>query len=230
MHNTRGTWTRLALLVGLFGLALTLLPTGQSPTHSSSAAACGTDRRGRPAEHRGRDGRRHASDDLKFSPRMRKLFARRGLTFRTPSRRSRSAARRARRSSPALPHNHGVYWHDQPYGYGAFDDSRTIATSLRSVGYNTGFVGKYLNRYGQDRSLVTGGRPGYVPRGLDRLASRRCPARGLGRSMAASTTTSTRRTTSTAGSTTATVATTSPSSSATSRTAWRRPLLDQRAA
>ena len=38
MHNTRGAWTRLALLVGLFALALTLLPAGQPRTHSSSAA------------------------------------------------------------------------------------------------------------------------------------------------------------------------------------------------
>ena len=48
----------------------------------------------------------------------------------------------------------------------AFDDRRTIATSLHRAGYNTGFLGKYLNGYGAQHSLVTG-EPSfrYVPPG-----------------------------------------------------------------
>ena len=33
-------------------------------------------------------------------------------------------------------------------GFGAFDDRRTLATSLNAAGYNTMFLGKYLNGYG----------------------------------------------------------------------------------
>ena len=63
-------------------------------------------------------------------------------------------------------HNHRVWWHDAPFGYAAFDDRRTIATSLAAAGYRTGLIGKYLNGYGPMRSRVTG-RPSarYVPRG-----------------------------------------------------------------
>ncbi|HWJ08379.1 MAG TPA: sulfatase-like hydrolase/transferase, partial [Nocardioides sp.] len=106
-------------------------------------------------------------DDLAFAPHVRELVARHGLTFENafspyplccPARASFLTGRYA--------HNHRVYWHDAPYGYGAFDDSRTLATSLRAVGYRTGFIGKYLNGYGGDRSLVSG-RPStrYVPNG-----------------------------------------------------------------
>jgi N-acetylglucosamine-6-sulfatase len=59
-----------------------------------------------------------------------------------------------------------VYSNTHPFGYRSFDDSRTLATALSSAGYRTGFVGKYLNGYGRDRSLVSGMRSWkYVPRG-----------------------------------------------------------------
>ena len=96
-------------------------------------------------------------DDLRFAPRLRRLVARHGLTFENsfapyplccPSRASFLTGQYA--------HNHGVYWHEPPYGYGSFDDSHTLATSLSHAGYRTGFVGKYLNRYGVARSRVTG--------------------------------------------------------------------------
>jgi arylsulfatase A-like enzyme len=106
-------------------------------------------------------------DDLRFAPKVRSLIGRRGLTFENsfspfplccPARASVLTGRYA--------HNHEVFWHGGRYGYGAFDDSRTVATSLKGAGYNTGFVGKYLNGYGQHRSKVSG-KPSwkYVPRG-----------------------------------------------------------------
>ncbi len=106
-------------------------------------------------------------DDLAFAPQLRRLVAQQGLTFENafspyplccPARASFLTGRYA--------HNHEVYWHDAPYGYGSFDDSRTLATSLRAVGYRTGFVGKYLNGYGGDVSRVSGRlSTRYVPNG-----------------------------------------------------------------
>jgi arylsulfatase A-like enzyme len=107
------------------------------------------------------------SDDLRFMPSVRQLVKDRGLEFRNsfspyplccPARASFLTGRYA--------HNHHVYSHESPYGFKSFDDRRTLATALRASGYNTGFVGKYLNGYGAQRSLVTGG-PSfhYVPNG-----------------------------------------------------------------
>ena len=108
-------------------------------------------------------------DDLAFAPNLRKLIAAHGVTFENsfapfplccPSRASFLTGQYA--------HNHKVWWHDPPYGYGAFDDSRSIATSLQDAGYRTGYIGKYLNRYGLARSKVTGEPSArYVPNGWD---------------------------------------------------------------
>jgi N-acetylglucosamine-6-sulfatase len=99
-------------------------------------------------------------DDLMFAPTVRRL-ASRGVTFHNSfSSFPLCCPARASFLTGQLPHNHHIYWHLRPYGYGAFDDSRTLATSLRRSGYLTGFVGKYLNGYGIHRSKVTGG-PSY---------------------------------------------------------------------
>jgi N-acetylglucosamine-6-sulfatase len=105
-------------------------------------------------------------DDLRFAPTVRRL-ASRGVTFHNSfSPFPLCCPARASFMTGQLTHNHHIYWHLHPYGYGAFDDSRTLATSLHRSGYRTGFVGKYLNGYGRHRSLVTGG-PSYryVPQG-----------------------------------------------------------------
>jgi arylsulfatase A-like enzyme len=97
------------------------------------------------------------TDDLRFMPAVRRLLRDKGLEFRNsfspyplccPARASFLTGRYA--------HNHHVYSHVAPWGFGAFDDSRTLATSLQESGYNTGFIGKYLNGYGAQPSLVTG--------------------------------------------------------------------------
>jgi len=109
------------------------------------------------------------ADDLRFAPHLRALAHTEGLDFRNafspfplccPARASFLTGRYA--------HNHHVYWHEEPWGYGAFDDSRTLATSLHAVGYQTGYVGKHLNRYGLATSKVSG-QPSYryVPNGWD---------------------------------------------------------------
>ncbi len=107
------------------------------------------------------------ADDLRYAPSVGRLMARRGLTFENSfSPFPLCCPARASFLTGMYSHNHGIYWHEAPYAYQAFDDSKTIATSLKRAGYATGFIGKYLNRYGLGRSKVSG-RPSYryVPRG-----------------------------------------------------------------
>ncbi len=106
-------------------------------------------------------------DDLDFAPNVRRLVGRDGLTYENSfSPYPLCCPARASFLTGAYAHNHDVYWHEAPQGYSDFDDSRTVATSLRRAGYHTGFVGKYLNGYGPMRSKVSG-RPSYqyVPNG-----------------------------------------------------------------
>ncbi|QSR27138.1 hypothetical protein CFH99_16075 [Nocardioides aromaticivorans] len=106
-------------------------------------------------------------DDLTFAPNLRRLVARQGLTYENAfSPYPLCCPARASFLTGQYAHNHEVYWHDAPYGYGSFDDSRTLATSMRAEGYRTGFIGKYLNGYGGDRSRVSGElSTRYVPNG-----------------------------------------------------------------
>ncbi len=106
-------------------------------------------------------------DELRFMPSLRRTVVRHGLTFQNSfSPYPLCCPARASFLTGMYAHNHKVFSHEDPFGYGAFDDSRTLATSLREAGYSTGYAGKYLNRYGPARSLVSG-RPSYryVPRG-----------------------------------------------------------------
>ncbi len=106
-------------------------------------------------------------DDLRFAPHVRRLLGRHGVTFQNSfSPYPLCCPARASFLTGVYAHNHGVYWHEKPYGYAAFDDSRTLATSLRAAGYRTAFIGKYLNGYGPATSKVSGGPSWrYVPRG-----------------------------------------------------------------
>ena len=105
--------------------------------------------------------------DMRFAPNLRRLVARRGLTFRNSfSPYPLCCPARASFLTGTYAHNHRVWWHDPPFGYRVFDDSRTLATALSAVGYRTGLVGKYVNGYGVMNSRVAH-RPSarYVPRG-----------------------------------------------------------------
>jgi arylsulfatase A-like enzyme len=106
-------------------------------------------------------------DELKYTPNVRRYVISRGLLFTNsyapnplccPSRASFLVGQ--------YSHNHHVYSHEKPYGFGAFDDHLTVGTVLNQAGYQTALVGKYLNGYGQQPSKVTGG-PSvtYVPNG-----------------------------------------------------------------
>lgn len=107
------------------------------------------------------------ADDVRFMPQLRRLVKEEGLTFRNSfSPYPLCCPARASFLSGQYAHNHRVLSNEHPFGFGSFDDSRTLATSLQSAGYNTGFVGKYLNYYGISRSRVTGEHSWhYVPAG-----------------------------------------------------------------
>jgi N-acetylglucosamine-6-sulfatase len=97
------------------------------------------------------------ADDLRFMPHVRRLIAARGLTFENSfSPYPLCCPARASFLTGQYAHNHGVLDNASPYGFGGFDDSATLATSLRAAGYRTAFVGKYLNDYGLVPSRVTG--------------------------------------------------------------------------
>ena len=106
-------------------------------------------------------------DDLRFAPQIRRLVGRHGLTFRNSfSPYPLCCPARASFFTGVYAHRHRVWSHREPWGYQVFDDSRTIATSLRRAGYRTGFIGKYLNGYGPHTSRVSGTPSwAYVPRG-----------------------------------------------------------------
>ncbi len=107
------------------------------------------------------------ADDLRFMPSLNELVTKRGLKFRNSfSPYPLCCPARASFLSGQYAHNHKVFSNDPPFGFGSFDDSRTVATALKDAGYQTGFVGKYLNNYGIDRSKVTGKHSwSYVPPG-----------------------------------------------------------------
>lgn len=109
------------------------------------------------------------ADDLLFAPSISRIVGARGVRFDNSfSPYPLCCPARASFLTGQYAHNHRVYWHEAPYGYGSFDDSQTLATAMHDAGYRTGFVGKYLNRYGLDDSRVSGEPSAtYVPQGWD---------------------------------------------------------------
>ncbi len=97
-------------------------------------------------------------DELRFAPNVGRYITNRGLRFANSfSPLPLCCPARASFLLGQYAHNHRVLTVHKPYAFGALDDSRTVATRLRSSGYKTGMVGKYLNGYGQMPSRVTGG-------------------------------------------------------------------------
>ena len=106
-------------------------------------------------------------DDLRFMPFTSRFFRHQGIEFRNSfSPNPLCCPARASFLTGMYSHNHEVLSHVYPWGFGAFDDSHTLSGALQRAGYRTGFVGKYLNRYGRHNSKVTG-QPSwhYVPDG-----------------------------------------------------------------
>lgn len=150
----------VTLILALMGLR----ETSQVPPSRASAAEVDTVTKPNIVVVMADDMR---ADDLRFMPSLRRLVTDRGLKFRNSfSPYPLCCPARASFLSGQYAHNHKVLGNHAPFGFGSFDDSSTVATSLRDAGYRTGFVGKYLNGYGIDRSRVTGEHSWrYVPAG-----------------------------------------------------------------
>ena len=107
------------------------------------------------------------TDDLRWMPAVRSLVRDQGLEFRNSfSPNPICAPARATLLTGQYSHNTGVLSVEDDNSFGAFDDRRTIATSLNAAGYNTLFLGKYVNGYGLQDAKATG-KPSlhYVPPG-----------------------------------------------------------------
>ncbi len=88
--------------------------------------------------------------DLRWMPKTRHLLARKGARFANSfAPYPLCCPARASFLSGQYTHNHHVWSHKAPYGFASFDDDSTLPVWLRRAGYNTLFVGKYLNGYGR---------------------------------------------------------------------------------
>jgi arylsulfatase A-like enzyme len=109
-------------------------------------------------------------DDLRFMPRTRRLLGGNGVRFvNSFSPYPSCCPARASVLTGLYTHNHHVEGVNEPFGFMSFDDRSTLATWLDDVGYDTVYLGKYLNGYGS--SPEPGQRDGtslhYVPPGWD---------------------------------------------------------------
>jgi arylsulfatase A-like enzyme len=102
------------------------------------------------------------ASDLAFMPRTRRLLARRGTVFTqglAPT--SICVPARVSQLTGQYAHNHGaVTVQGTGGGFKAFRDRNTLPVWLRRAGYDTLFVGKYLNGYGDSHRTAR-----YVPPG-----------------------------------------------------------------
>lgn len=90
-------------------------------------------------------------DEMRFMPHVQRLIADEGVTFRNgfagfPL----CCPARASMLTGLLPHNHGVWSHDAPWGFSSFRDAETVPVWLQQAGYRTSYLGKYLNGYGTE--------------------------------------------------------------------------------
>jgi arylsulfatase A-like enzyme len=106
------------------------------------------------------------NDDLQYMPHVRHLIEDQGVRFtNTFSPQPLCCPARASFLTGEYSHNHHVWSHVFPFGFRALRDKSTVPVWLNDVGYDTIFLGKYLNGYGIQ--TLRNGQPSlrYVPPG-----------------------------------------------------------------
>ncbi|CAA9331462.1 MAG: Choline-sulfatase [uncultured Nocardioidaceae bacterium] len=90
------------------------------------------------------------ADELQYMPRTQLLLAEQGVRFvNSFSPHPQCCPARASFLTGDYTHNHEVWTNRGDYGgFQAFDDTSTMPVALQRVGYDTSFLGKYLNGYG----------------------------------------------------------------------------------
>src|SRR5680860_914035 len=105
-------------------------------------------------------------DDLRFMPNVQRLIGDEGVHFKNMfSPQPLCCPARASFLTGQYTHNHGVWSHAEPYGFRVLRDEQTLPVWLKDVGYNTVFLGKYLNGYGWQTLLDGSSSVHYVPPG-----------------------------------------------------------------
>jgi len=90
------------------------------------------------------------ADELRWMPRTRHFFADKGVDFVNAfASHPVCCPARASTLTGQYTHNHGVYTAHDPWGFQSLDDSETLPVWLQRSGYNSLFLGKYLNGYGE---------------------------------------------------------------------------------
>lgn len=101
------------------------------------------------------------ADMLWAMPTLKNSISREGIRFRrgfVPN--ALCCPSRASILTGNYSHTTGVWGNSLATGYGAFDESSTLATLLDGAGYRTGLFGKYMNNWGETD-------PTHVPPGWD---------------------------------------------------------------
>jgi len=100
--------------------------------------------------------------DLRYMSRTKRLIERRGVSFEGISPHPLCCPARAELLTGQFAQNNGVRTNTGKYGsWKRLDPSSTVATWLESAGYNTGFVGKFLNQY-RERNAQRRDMPGWT--------------------------------------------------------------------
>src|SRR4051794_2789350 len=106
------------------------------------------------------------NDELRFMPHVRHLIGDQGVRFTNAfSPQPLCCPARASFLTGEYSHNHHVWSQAPPYGFQALDDRSTLPVWLNDAGYDTAFLGKYLNGYGAQRLPDGASSLRYVPPG-----------------------------------------------------------------
>jgi len=88
-------------------------------------------------------------DELAYMPKTRALLGDQGVQFDNSfSPYPLCCPSRSSFLTGLYTHNHQVWSHEEPWGFKALRDRETLPVWLQRAGYDTAFLGKYLNGYG----------------------------------------------------------------------------------